>query len=194
MQLVLHWIQLLAVTSLATMVFGQVNPVVSVRLLVSRSSINGSTLLVIGTGRCPIATVTQLTSTGSIIPTGSMQLQQTQDNATHVLGGSFIVFACAAGLTNIGGSLNMTCLATNSWSTPPNCVSSGSGGGSMTTTTTVATGGSTGGRCPLITNTLTIANGFISNANSLLIFSDTSSATATGKCDNGFTSIRFEIV
>lgn len=129
----------------------------------------------LGTGRCPLSALTQLTSSGSVVPTGAMQLLQTQDNQTHVLGGSFIVLACASGLTNIGGNLNLTCNADNSWSTPPNCVSAtGGGGGSVMTTMSPSV---PSGRCAVNSGTLNIANGFVSNANNLLIFPDTSSAS-----------------
>ena len=134
----------------------------------------------IGTGRCPMASLTQLMSSGTLVPTSNSQLSQTQDNTTHVLGGSFMVFTCAAGLTNVGGSLNVTCLATNAWSTAPNCVSTsggGGGGGSIVTTTAASQPGGSGGRCPVTSTTFTIANGFISNATNMLIFPDTSSAS-----------------
>ena len=122
-----------------------------------------------------MASLTQLMSAGTLLPTGSSQLLQTQDNTTHVLGGSFMVFTCATGLTNMGGSLNVTCLATNAWSTAPNCVTSGGGGGGSVVTTTQAA--ISGARCPVTSTSFTIANGFISSATNMLIFPDTSTAS-----------------
>jgi hypothetical protein len=86
-----------------------------------------------------------------------------------VLNGSYIVFSCINGYVNMGGSLNVTCSASGSWSPFPNCVS-GSGSGLMTTTT-MATGNNqmtttimaagSGSPCVVdITTTFNITNGY----------------------------------
>lgn len=86
---------------------------------------------------------------------------------------SYIVFACANGYVNTGGSLNVTCLSSGSWTQFPNCVL---GGGSGITTTTIA--GNTGAGCPIdATATFTLSNGYY--VNSSLTY--TSSSTATGE-------------
>ncbi len=69
-----------------------------------------------------------------------------------VLNGSYIVFSCINGYVNMGGSLNVTCSASGSWSPFPNCVSS-SGGGLMTTTTMAA------GNNQMTTTTMAAGNG-----------------------------------
>ncbi len=58
-----------------------------------------------------------------------------------VLNGSYIVFSCINGYVNMGGSLNVTCSSSGSWSPFPNCVSSSGSGGVMPTTTMAAGGG-----------------------------------------------------
>ena len=116
----------------------------------------------IGTGRCLLSSLTQLISTGTILPTSSSQLIQAQENSSLVTGGSFMVVTCATGLTNVGGSLNVTCLSTNTWSSPPNCVASG--GGVQTTTVS-----NNGAFCPYAQSMLSIPNGMASNWNGLIL-------------------------
>lgn len=128
--------------------------------------------LILGTGRCAMSTLTQLMASGTIVPTSSSQLLQTSDNQTHVIGGSFMVFTCAPGLTNIGGSLNVTCNANNAWSTPPNCVS---GTGAQVTTFPT-----TGAMCGYSSSLLTIPNGMATNWNGLIL------ATATQAMSGSF--------
>jgi Sushi repeat (SCR repeat) len=99
-------------------------------------------------------------------------------NTTVVLGGSYIVVSCLSGYTNIGGSLNITCLSNNSWTYFPNCnLNSGSVAITTTTTTTMSPG--TGQSCPVsIPATFTIANGYTNNLSSLSLISNTA-ATGT---------------
>jgi hypothetical protein len=114
-----------------------------------------------------------------------------------VLNGSYIVFSCINGYVNMGGSLNVTCSASGTWSPFPNCVSSSgsvfmtatamvAGNNQMTTTTmaagnnqmttTIMSGGS-GSPCIVdTTTTFNITNGY-PRTMSLLY---TTNTTATG--------------
>jgi hypothetical protein len=92
------------------------------------------------------------------------QLVQPADNKTVVFGGSYIVVNCSSNYTYMGGSLNITCFANNSWSQFPNCVWNGGGGGAITTTTTTTMAPSNGAPCTVdMSSTVIIANGYISN-------------------------------
>jgi hypothetical protein len=93
---------------------------------------------------------------------------QLQTEPTLVLNGSFIAFSCMSGYINAGGSLNVTCSSSGTWSQFPNCVPSGGvvptttimpgGGGQMTTT--IPSGGS-GSPCVIdMTSTFNITNGY----------------------------------
>lgn len=89
---------------------------------------------------------------------------------------SYIVLACASGYVNNGGSLNVTCLNTGSWTTYPNCVQSNTG---VTTTTTAPPPSVVG--CPIdAATTFTIANGYFTSQS----LSYTSSTAAIGKCSH----------
>jgi hypothetical protein len=79
------------------------------------------------------------------------QLVQPADNKTVVFGGSYIVVNCSSNYTYMGGSLNITCFANNSWSQFPNCVLSAQ-------TTTVSSGSV--GTCAYSPNLLAITNGY----------------------------------
>jgi Sushi repeat (SCR repeat) len=97
-------------------------------------------------------------------------------NTTVVIGGSYIVVSCLSGFTNMGGSLNITCLSNNSWTYFPNCIWNGGGVATTTTTTTMSPG--TGQSCPVsIPATFTIANGYTNDLSSLSLISNTA---ATG--------------
>ncbi|CAF1533170.1 unnamed protein product, partial [Adineta steineri] len=76
----------------------------------------------------------------------------TPQDTTVVFVDSYAVVACATGYTNTGGSLNVTCLSTGSWSPFPNCVING-GSGSLTTTTISAGNGAA------TTTTISAGNG-----------------------------------
>ncbi len=124
------------------------------------------------------------TATG-IQTAGQSSLMQLPTESGVVLNGSYIVFSCVNGYTNMGGSLNVTCGTTGSWSQFPNCVSS-TGSGSITTTTMSAGSGSitttavsagTGLPCVVDKTTIyNITNGYPSSI-SLSYISDTA---ATG--------------
>ncbi len=106
--------------------------------------------------------------------TGQNSLVQLQTDTSSVLNGSYIVFSCISGYTNIGGSLNVTCNTNGVWSQFPQCVSNTSGGGSITTTTMST---SNGLPCMIdMATTFNITNGY-SPSNSL---SSTSNTAATG--------------
>jgi len=113
------------------------------------------------------------TSVG-LVTTGQSNLTQVSGDNTTVVGGSYIVLACYTGYTNNGGSLNVTCSTSSTWSTFPNCVSNTAG----VTTTTVASGNG-GATCVVdMSSTFTVANGYISDTSSLTLLSSTA---ATGK-------------
>ena len=105
-------------------------------------------------------------------------LASAQDT-TSVFVNSFIIFACASGYVNTGGSLNVTCLSTGAWSQFPSCVLNN---GAITTTTTSAmmtttTMASSGGiACAFDASTFTITNGYY--VSSTLTY--TTATTATG--------------
>jgi hypothetical protein len=54
--------------------------------------------------------------------TGQSSLMRPQGDTESILIGSYIVFTCATGYANIGGSLNVTCNSSGSWSDFPKCV------------------------------------------------------------------------
>ena len=82
---------------------------------------------------------------------------------TLILAGSFIVFSCVSGYTNVGGNLNVTCGINNQWSPFPRCVLSNGGGvGAMTILGMLSTGSL---RCVIDRRTtLSITNGFLLNS------------------------------
>jgi hypothetical protein len=86
----------------------------------------------------------------------------------QVLSGSNITVQCADGYTNVGGSLTIICTQANSWTTFPNCIST-------TTTTAVPSV-----RCPVIVDTWTFANEYMSNTQDLTLYNDN---TAQGKVE-----------
>ena len=89
------------------------------------------------TGRCSFSTLQSFISSATgLMTTGQSQLMQIPQDASLVLSGSYIVFTCMTGYTNTGGSLNVTCSSSGSWSPLPSCVMN-NGGGSLTTTTTI---------------------------------------------------------
>ncbi|CAF4597909.1 unnamed protein product, partial [Rotaria magnacalcarata] len=102
-----------------------------------------------------------------------MQLPQ---DTSSVINSSYIVLACIAGYTNIGGNLNVTCSSKGSWSPFPNCVLNTGGGGGGGSLTTSAMSNSNGLYCAFNTTMLSIANGYSSNAS----ISYTSNNLATG--------------
>ncbi len=86
----------------------------------------------------------------------------------------------------MGGSLNVTCSSSGSWSPFPNCISSSGSGGLMPTTTMAAGGGqmtttimSAGNGSPCVidtTSTFIITNGYAAS----LALAYTSGTAATG--------------
>ncbi|CAF4644759.1 unnamed protein product [Rotaria sp. Silwood1] len=123
------------------------------------------------TGRCSFSALQNfMNSNTGLQTTGQSQLMQVPQETNVVLSGSYIVVVCMNGYTNIGGSLNITCSASGSWSPFPNCVLNG-GSGSQTTPMVPS-----GNACIVDTTTLTLTNGYSSNAS----LSSASSNTATG--------------
>jgi hypothetical protein len=84
-----------------------------------------------------------------------------------VLNGSYIVFSCINGYVNMGGSLNVTCSASGTWSPFPNCVakaqattvSTTMGVGQVVTTTVQMSG-----NCASVPS---VANAYVANATSI---------------------------
>ncbi|CAF4846402.1 unnamed protein product, partial [Rotaria socialis] len=127
------------------------------------------------TGRCSFSTLqTFISNATGLMTTGQSQLMQLPQNTSVVLGGSYIVFACNTGYTNTGGSLNVTCSSSSSWSPFPTCVLNTGGGGSLTTTT--MSNNNNGLPCAFDGTTLNIMNGYLFN----ISLTYTSSNTATG--------------
>ncbi|UJR10078.1 hypothetical protein I4U23_014300 [Adineta vaga] len=125
------------------------------------------------TGRCSYTTLKNFISTSSGAQvTNQNRLTTAPEDSNAVLNDSFIVFTCANGYINTGGSLNVTCLSTGSWSQFPNCVLNG-GSGSVTTTTLTP---SNGLACVADTSTFTITNGYYTNSS----LSYTTATTVTG--------------
>ncbi|CAF2947521.1 unnamed protein product [Rotaria sp. Silwood2] len=113
------------------------------------------------TGRCSFLTLQNFMSNNiGLQTTGQSQLMQVPQETNSVLNGSYIVFTCINGYTNMGGSLNVTCSSSGSWSPFPNCVLNGGGGGGSLTTPIVPSGNA----CVMDTTTLNITNGYSSNA------------------------------
>jgi hypothetical protein len=135
----------------------------------------------LASGRCQLAQLTNfLGSSQGVQLTADTRLQQLPGDNTTV----YAVLMCMSGFINTGGSLNVTCNTDGNWSRLPNCVLNS--GGVMTTTTMPP---STSGRCPYTTASFTIANGFLSQTNNLLLFPDTSTASGSVMfgCQSGFT-------
>lgn len=105
--------------------------------------------------------------------TSQNRLTTAPEDSNSVLNDSFIVLTCANGYVNTGGSLNVTCLSTNSWTQFPNCVL-GSGSGSITTTTLAP---SSGLPCLIDASAFTITNGYYTSTS----LSYVSATTATGE-------------
>ena len=130
------------------------------------------------TARCLFTTLQNYLSSATGIQTTDQRnlVASTQDSSV-VFVNSYIVLTCASGYVNTGGSLNVTCLGTGSWSQFPSCVlNGGSGVVTTTTTTTTTTAASTGLSCAVDASIFTITNGYYSS--SALTY--TSATTATG--------------
>ncbi|CAF3900735.1 unnamed protein product [Rotaria magnacalcarata] len=131
------------------------------------------------TGRCLFSTLQNFVSNATgLVTTGESLLMQLPQDTSSVINSSYIVLACIAGYTNIGGNLNVTCSSKGSWSPFPNCVlnTGGGGGGGGGSLTTSAMSNSNGLYCAFNTTMLSIANGYSSNAS----ISYTSNNLATG--------------
>ena len=129
------------------------------------------------TGRCPTAPLFAFIQNASIAVTislnGAYNLPTDGMDNTNVVSGAFVPMICNSGFVNVGGPLNISCVA-GSWTPLPNCVPV-SGGGTPATTMAPMTGA----RCPYDSTTFALANGFLSNTTSLVLFPDTSSASGT---------------
>jgi hypothetical protein len=126
------------------------------------------------TGRCSYPTLLNFISTATgIQTTNQSSLIETTQNTSLVMGGSYIVLACANGYINNGGNLNISCSANNSWTQFPNCILN-TANGSMTNATI-----STGNGSPCIIDqatTFNITNGYYSSS----ILAYASNTTASG--------------
>ena len=92
---------------------------------------------------------------------GPIHLLPTYDDSNlWIPSGSYIVFSCASGYTNIGGSLNVTCNTNGSWSLLPNCVSH------VQMTTIPPADRPT---CSYSSSMRTIPNGYANNLNGLVL-------------------------
>ena len=126
-----------------------------------------------GTGRCSLSTLTTLLSmTTGLQSTGQTQLMRAPDDSTVILNGSYIVFSCMNGYTNMGGNLNVTCNANGTWSPFPKCVR-GSNGGPMSSSIV----NSTSARCSVTSTTFFIPYGFLVNTTAIILYED---GTASG--------------
>ncbi|CAF0789085.1 unnamed protein product [Adineta ricciae] len=136
------------------------------------------------TGRCTYSALQSFISTATGVQTTdqSRLVAATQDT-TAVLNGSYILLACVSGYTNIGGSLNITCLNNGSWSQFPNCVLNGGGGG-VTTTTTQATGN--GVACTVDATTYTISNGYYVSSTLSYVSSTAATGSIQFACSSGY--------
>ena len=137
------------------------------------------------TGRCPTAPLFAFIQNASVAVTitlnGAYNLPTDGVDNTNVLSGAFVPMICNSGFVNVGGPLNISCVA-GAWTPLPNCVS-GSGGGTPTTTMAPTTSG----RCPYDATTFTVANGFLSNTTSLLLYTDTSTASGMTRSSSSTT-------
>lgn len=136
---------------------------------------------IVATGRCPMSQLMNFLQTPATMmstsPGGNFSLPTDGVNTTNVLSGAFVPMMCNPGFVNVGGPLNITCV-NGQWTTLPNCVSSSGGGsGANTMPTMTLPPAASGSRCAVNNATFSIANGFISNANNMLIFPDTSTAS-----------------
>jgi hypothetical protein len=124
-----------------------------------------------GTPRCYLGYLEMFISNATGLQSnGPPHLLPTYDDSNLMVpSGSYAVFSCMSGYTNIGGSLNVTCNPTGTWSPLPNCVSG------TQTTTVPPIGGST---CPYSYSILTIPNGYASNLNGLML--STANQAASG--------------
>lgn len=112
-----------------------------------------------------------MNSTGLIVTNQSQLMQVPQENST-VVNGSYVVLACMNGYMNTGGSLNVTCSSSGTWSLFPNCILNSSNNGLSTTTLST----NMGAACAIDNTILNITNGYYSN----MSLSYTSNTTATG--------------
>ena len=162
------------------MVYGLLNHVVTVSFLHSFVFLTLPSLGLV-TARCPFSTLQNFISTASALQiVDQKNLQASAQDTTTVFVNSFIVFACASGYVNTGGSLNVTCLSTGSWTQFPNCVLNN---GAITTTTTTlvtmtTTVGSNGGAgCAIDATTFSITNGYYTSSS--IVY--TTASTVTGE-------------
>jgi hypothetical protein len=145
----------------------------------SHLSVYLSSLLTKATAQCSFTVLQNFISSAMAIQTTDQRkLMAASQNATSVFTDSYIVLQCASGYMNTGGSLNVTCLSSGSWTPFPNCVLTGGGPVTSTGTTMVP---SNGVGCPIdAATTYTIANGYF--VNSTLAY--TSATTAIGTSRN----------
>ena len=148
-----------------TTAFGQTNRVAQVIDNISPifcSKIRFSFIEV--TARCAFSTLQTFISTASALQiVDQKNLQASAQDTTTVFVNSFIVFACASGYVNTGGSLNVTCLSTGSWTQFPNCILNNGAVTTATTTPTIMTttlSSSTGTACIIDSSTFTVTNGY----------------------------------
>jgi hypothetical protein len=123
-------------------------------------------------GQCSIPTLSTFlqTADGILIDQSLSFIATNGVDNDQALGGSNITVQCANGYINVGGSLTIICTQDNSWTTFPNCIST------STTTTTAASPV----RCPVTVDTWTFANGYMSNTQNIIVYSDN---TAQGKAE-----------
>jgi hypothetical protein len=157
-----HLTQPLAPHTLATMVSGPLNHVAQVSEYILRLT-HVFSVVSKATARCSLPALQNfLSSATAIQTTDQRKLVAASQDATTVFVDSYIVLACAAGYMNNGGSLNITCLSSGSWTPFPNCVPNN--GGPMTTTSTTSAP-SNGMGCPIdATSTFTTTNGYFVNS------------------------------
>jgi hypothetical protein len=102
---------------------------------------------------------------------GRPQLLPTIDDTnSFVPNGSYALFACRSGYTNVGGSLNVTCNSNGRWSSFPVCVLD-------TELTTVTPTGRLA--CPFSSSTLTTPHGYASDLNNLILLNANQAASGS---------------
>jgi hypothetical protein len=125
--LVIQSIQVSVPHILVIMVNGQLNHNVYRMLVIIAVHLHRSfSILTFCTGStvgCSYSKLINYTQTATGIQTvGQNSLLQVAGQSDLLMNGSYIVFSCATGYVNTGGSLNVTCNSNGSWSNFPNCV------------------------------------------------------------------------
>lgn len=122
-----------------------------------------------GTDRCSLSFLKSFVSaTVGVQSTNQTQLIEASDDSNIALNGSYVVFSCMDGYTNVGGSLNVTCDPTGEWSPLPKCVRKSDALNSMTT----AAMSHTGARCSVAPISFFVPYASLINTTGLRLYED----------------------